>query len=83
MQTVIQKIGNSKGMIIPKKVLDSYSLNERDVVELIETEQGIIIKPVEKERTKRRSIQALFEQYPEPIQEKELVWGEPVGDEVW
>jgi len=84
MQITIRKIGNSNGVIIPKHVLDEYSLSERDLVELSLTDDGFLIKKVEKPVRKRRSIQELFSDYEDGyIQGTETDWGKPVGDEVW
>ena len=42
------QIGNSKGVRIPKNVIDKYNLV--DELEIVESEEGIIIKPVSKVR---------------------------------
>lgn len=52
MQATIQKIGNSKGMIIPSGIINQFELNERDVVSLEVTKEGIFIRPIKKEQTK-------------------------------
>ena len=88
MQTRIQKIGNSKGMILPNMILNYFSLNERDIVELEITKEGVFMKPVSKEKPKRRNIEELFAQYQDDfIQEEEFDWGvasvDPIGDELW
>ena len=44
MTAQIIKIGNSRGLRIPKKVLDQYQMDGR--VELILTEEGIVLKPI-------------------------------------
>jgi len=81
MHTTIQRIGNSKGLIIPKNLLDSFSLNERDVVELMTTEQGIFIKPLIQEYI---SLDDLFDNYEGDYKCTEFDFGEDVGREkVW
>ena len=43
--TTIRVIGNSAGTTIPKAMLERYQLSEGDRVNLIETEDGILITP--------------------------------------
>jgi len=42
------QIGNSKGVRLPKNVIDKYNLV--DELEIVESEEGIIIKPISKTR---------------------------------
>ena len=42
------QIGNSKGVRLPKNVIDKYNLV--DELEIVESEEGIIIKPISKVR---------------------------------
>ncbi|MEM6738281.1 MAG: AbrB/MazE/SpoVT family DNA-binding domain-containing protein [Bacteroidota bacterium] len=42
------QIGNSKGLRLPKAVIDKYDLDRE--LELIDTEDGILIKPVSESR---------------------------------
>ncbi len=44
MMARLIQIGNSKGVRLPKSVIEKYSLV--DELEIIESEEGIIIKPV-------------------------------------
>ena len=44
----------------------------------------VIKKSLIQRRQPRKKIQELFEMYPSDfIEEEELYWSEPVGDEVW
>lgn len=43
--TTIRRIGNSAGVTIPKDVLERAQLAEGDEVQIIETEDGILISP--------------------------------------
>ena len=43
MQSKLIKIGNSKGIGLPKKLIEKYHLNERLTLE--ETNKGILINP--------------------------------------
>lgn len=52
MTSTIIRIGNSNGLIIPAKILKSLTISEKDKVEIVECNGGIMIKkaePVEKE----------------------------------
>jgi len=42
------QIGNSKGLRLPKNVIDKYNLKEE--LEILETDEGILIKPVSEVR---------------------------------
>ena len=44
MEAKLIQIGNSKGVRLPKKVIEKYHLV--DLLELEEVEEGVIIKPV-------------------------------------
>ena len=81
MQTTIVKWGNSRGVRLPKFLLDSVNLSENDTVEL-RTENNSII--IEKSTRGRLTIEKLFEDWdggpPDPYD-----WGEldaPVGREI-
>lgn len=47
MNTVIRKIGNSEGVIIPKEVLERLNLRAGDNLVITETKDGIVFKPAE------------------------------------
>jgi len=81
MQTTIVKWGNSRGIRLPKILLDSMNLSDNDTVELRTENDCIIIKKSTRERL---TIEKLFEHWdggrPEPYN-----WGEldaPVGREL-
>jgi antitoxin component of MazEF toxin-antitoxin module len=78
MQLSIRSIGNSLGLILPKNVLEKYSLTNHDMVELSLTDEGILIKPTT-EKKKRRTIQELFANYEGGfIEESEVDFGTQV-----
>lgn len=60
MITSIQKWGNSYGLRIPKNFLDSLNWKEGDLIEIILSEDKIILKPA---KAKKKSIQELFKDY--------------------
>jgi len=47
MNTVIRKIGNSEGVIIPKEILNRLNLKAGDTLELIESSEGFAFKPTD------------------------------------
>ena len=80
MQTTIQQIGNSQGVILPKKILNILSLGLCDEVEIEANEKGIFIKPV---ISKRRTLDDLFIGADESIKPELVDFGEDVGKEKW
>jgi len=83
MQLAIRNIGNSFGLILPKNVLEKYSLTNHDVVELTMTDEGMFVKPIASKK-QRRTIEELFANYSGGfIEESEVDFGAPVGDELW
>lgn len=47
MNTVIRKIGNSEGVIIPRDILDRLNIHAGDTVTLIEDSDGLRLKRAE------------------------------------
>lgn len=47
MNTVIRKIGNSEGVILPKELLSKLNLHAGDSLEVVETSDGLSLKPVD------------------------------------
>lgn len=86
MESVVQKWGNSNALRIPKKLLDSLSIKTNDVVELIQTDNSIIIKKPNAHLTIKERYERF---YGKPISQikpsisKEIDWGEIKGDELW
>jgi len=81
MQTTIVKWGNSRGIRLPKLLLDSVNLSDNDTVELKTENDSIIIKKSTRERI---TIEKLFENWDGGLPES-FDWGEldvPVGREM-
>lgn len=66
----LRKIGNSQGVVLPKKILDRHGLAEGDVLYVIDTAEGIKLTPYDPvlakgmeafERTRRKYRNALRE----------------------
>jgi len=79
----VNKWGNSLGIRFPNDFVNFVGLKEKSIVEIKTNGEQLIITKLA-DREPRKTIQELFELYPsEYIQEDEIDWGEPVGEEVW
>jgi len=47
MNVTLRKIGNSDGVILPKEVLERLNLQTGDKLQLIETQNGLTLEPVD------------------------------------
>lgn len=47
MNVTVRKIGNSEGVIIPKEVLERMNLKAGDELEVIESKDGVSLRPVD------------------------------------
>jgi len=47
MNTTIRKIGNSEGVILPKELLDRLNMKTGDQLQIVETDKGIGLEPVD------------------------------------
>ena len=45
MNTVVRKIGNSEGIILPREMLVRLNLRAGDKVNLVETASGVTVQP--------------------------------------
>ncbi len=77
----IQKWGNSQGIRIPRYILDAVHFRTDETVEIDVTAEGNIV--IKKAEYRKKSIEELFEGFEGEYKEKEVDWGEPVGDEIW
>jgi antitoxin MazE len=75
----IQKWGNSQGIRLSKAVLSAAQIKENDKVEIITSENSIIIRKT----VRYQSLDALFEGYHGDYTPQELDSGESVGLEVF
>ena len=92
MTTAITKWGNSRGVRIPKAILDSLRLKESDVVELAVVDNTIVMKKTVCAAS-GKSIEQRFEEFygtdfatalaENPYDFPEINWGPPAGDEIW
>ena len=81
MKTRITRIGNSKGIRIPKTVLDLYGLMEGDRLELSETRDGILLRPADGPGSKLAWAEAYEEMASEAAERAEWdEWDGVTGD---
>ncbi len=81
MPTSIQKWGNSQGIRIPKIVLDSVKWAENEEVVILVKDDKLIIEKSNK--SKKKNIRELFENYKGGYVPQEVDWGCPEGREIW
>lgn len=85
VQATIMKWGNSQGIRIPKGILKKVNLKENDRVEILCSEEEIIIR---KKKTFNSLVERLKAFYGKPLEEispledEEVDWGAPKGDEI-
>ena len=76
----IQKWGNSQGIRIPKKMLETLDLKVNDSISIEEGENFLKIKKVEE---KLSNIEKLFLNYEDEYEKIDLDWDNEVGKEIW
>jgi len=75
----VNKWGNSLGIRFPSGFAEKAQIKEKSLVELKIDGDTIIVTKIPENPT----IQELFELYPADfIEDEEIDWGEPVGDEI-
>lgn len=62
MTTTLTKWGNSQGVRLPKIIIKNLDFNENDEIEIIATNDSIILKKT-KPKIKRKSINERFENF--------------------
>ena len=80
MTATIQKWGNSLAVRLPKHLAQEAQLGEGKEVELVQTAEGVLLKPKRKVRYKLDDLLAGVT--PENVH-PETDWGPPRGKEVW
>jgi putative addiction module antidote len=45
LKTPVRRIGNSLGIILPKAIVERFQLKEGDEMNLVETEDGVMLSP--------------------------------------
>lgn len=87
MQTTIVKWGNSQGIRLPKRLLESVNLANDDMVDVIAENGNIIIKKLENKKTHIPLAQRLKDWNGQPyeVAEEDREWldAESAGEEAW
>jgi len=87
MQTTIVRWGNSRGVRLPKTLLETASLTDNDVVDVIAENGQIIIKKAERERKHiplaKRLDSWSGKSYDFLDEDKEWLEMKPAGEEEW
>lgn len=87
MQTKVIQFGNSKGIIIPAKLINDLKLDVGDQLEIKEKNERLILEKTYDEL--ELDLAEIFQKYEKengPIKklvEKEIDWGKVKGEEVW
>lgn len=76
----IKKWGNSKGILLPKVVLDMLSLKTDDSVDIDVVDQKIVISPIKK---RRLTLTERFEGYKGSTKQEEYWTDDPIGKEIF
>jgi len=76
METSIIKIGNSKGLLLSKSILEQYNINDK--IEVILEKGQIILKPIKKPR---KNWEASFKQMRKENDDK-LILDDVFNDEI-
>ena len=82
MVTKIQKWGNSQGLRISRRLLESASLSVGDEVDVDVRDGAIVVAPVRQVRGKLK-LDDLVRQIPKDYKPTGEEWDGPVGKEVW
>ena len=78
----IQKWGNSQGIRIPKRLLDSLQWQQGERIILSAKNKKLLIEKAP--TNQHKNIKELFKGFnPDNYTPSEVDWGKPVGDEVW
>ena len=78
--TKVQKWGNSQGLRLPKQVLDLANITIGEDVEIVVTEDQILVRKVPKPKY---DLAELVARIPKDYKAREVDFGPPVGKEDW
>jgi antitoxin MazE len=80
MESSVQKWGNSSAVRLPKPLLKTAGITERDKVQILAKKNEIIIRKAEKRHI---PLAARLKGWDGVYEAVEIDWGPPVGKEVW
>ena len=78
----ISKWGNSLGFRIPRGIADSMGIKAGDALELIPSEEGVLLKKADS-RGKRYALVDILDSFTPSADCPEVDFGGPHGEEVW
>ena len=87
MQTKVIQFGNSKGIIIPAKLISDLKLDVGDQLEIKEKNERLILEKTYDEL--ELDLAEIFQKYEKEhgkikkLVEEEIDWGKVKGEEVW
>ena len=85
----ITKWGNSRGIRLPKKVLERLDLKDNDIVDILVDNDKIIIRKKYQHKTLKQRVEEFYgKDFESVVKEnsyefEEINWGKPAGDEIW
>ena len=79
----VSALGSSITIRIPENIMEQIGISDKSTVILkVLNGKELLVSPIKEKE--RKTLAQLFEEYPgDYMNEEELDWGEPVGDEVW
>ena len=78
----VTRWGTALGIRFPADIVKTLPLKEKELVDIVLIGNEIIIK--RSDNQPRKNLAQLFEMYPaDYIEDEELDWGNPVGNEIW
>jgi antitoxin MazE len=78
MEAVVRKWGNSLGVRIPNHIIRGLSLKDGSLVNIINKENEIVIKPIRK-----KTLSEMLNKINDQNLHSEIETGESVGNEIW
>jgi antitoxin MazE len=78
----ISKWGNSLGFRIPRGIADSMDIKAGDALELIPSEEGLLVKKADF-RHRRYALADILDSFTTSADYPEVDFGRPQGEEVW
>lgn len=82
MEIELKKWGNSLGLRIPHKLAISWGLDETTIVDLVETEQGLMIRKKGSPANLEMLLSSIPPDFIYPDDVADFVVSEPAGQEV-
>ena len=80
MTTKVQKWGGSLGVRLPKHVAEQFGVENGSRVEVVPSDEGIYVKPIE---VYEPTLEELMAQITEDNQHEEIDFGQSEGNEKW